>query len=78
MKKVKRLTPTQELQDRVNYLLNENIKLNQQLNMQTKYIAIVDRMLNGPPTIMIACEKIVDAAAHQVSDALQMMKEGRR
>jgi hypothetical protein len=66
-----------QLKDRVRSLENENFRLNQQIAMLSSKANLLEKLVNGPPTIMIACEKIAECAAHQVSDMLQYVKEVR-
>jgi hypothetical protein len=56
--------------------VNDRLKL--QLDEQNKRLVILEKLAYGPPTIMMACEHIVQAAAHQVSDMLQFVKETKR
>lgn len=73
-----KLSWQQLLQNQNKCLEEENYKLQLQVSTQGKQIALLEKVALAPPTIMIACEKLVDAAAHQVSDMLQFVKETRR
>lgn len=64
----------QALKDRNRNLELENWKLKLQLEEQAKRLAMSERVFNSPPTVMIACEKIVEAAAQLTCSANTMMK----
>jgi hypothetical protein len=67
------------LKNRVQYLENENLKLNQQIAMLTRENVVLSRLANAPPTIMIACEKIVESAAQLTTSANELLKrEGKK
>ena len=68
-----KLSWQQEMRDRIKSLQDENLRLNQQIAMLSKQVSILEPIVKGPPTMMIACERIVDAAAHLVGDARQML-----
>ena len=71
------MTSWQEtLKNRVQYLENENLKLNQQIAMLTRENEVLSRLANAPPTIMIACEKIVESAAQLTTSANELLKRG--
>ena len=74
------MTSWQEtLKNRVQYLENENLKLNQQIAMLTRENVVLSRLANAPPTIMIACEKIVESAAQLTTSANELLKrEGKK
>jgi hypothetical protein len=76
--RVKKLTPIALLQNEISQLRDDNLKLNQTIAVQSRELILLNRIAQGPPTIMIACEKIVDAAAQQVTTMLQFVKEVRR
>lgn len=65
----------QELKNRIHSLSNENLRLNQIIATQAEKIKFLERVANGPPIVMEACGRIVDAAAHQVGDMLQYVRE---
>ena len=52
-------------------------KLNLQLTEQGKRLALLDKLVLGPPTLMIACEKIVEAAAQLTCSANTLIKESK-
>ena len=71
------MTSWQEtLKNKVQYLENENLKLNHQIAMLTRENAVLSRLANAPPTIMIACEKIVESAAQLTTSANELLKRG--
>jgi hypothetical protein len=65
-----------KLRNRSIYLEEENFKLNQQVAALSKENALLSKLVMGPPTIMIACEKIVEGAAQLVLSANNIL--GRR
>ena len=67
--KISAPTPTQRLIIRVRYLEEENLKLNQQIAYQVKELTILRHFANAPPTVMIACEKLVEAATQLTTNA---------
>lgn len=75
---MKKISPYKRLQERVNFVedrnyhyVNENALLKNQVDLLTKLVM-------GPPTIMIACEKIVEAAAQVTCSATALMKEVKK
>ena len=66
-----------ELKQRVKYLEMENFKLNQLIASQANQIKLLEKLANINPSVMAACERMTDAAAHQVSDMLGFLKETR-
>ena len=53
----------QSLKNRVKSLEDENLKLNGQIALLVRENNLLNKLVSGPPTIMIACEKVVDSAA---------------
>lgn len=66
------------LQEENANLVKINDKLNLLLVEQGKRLAICERIANGPPTIMIACERIVEAAAQLTTNANNIIDKARR
>jgi hypothetical protein len=52
-------------------------KLNFQMEEQRKRLALMEKFTGGPPTMMIACEKIVEAATQLTCTANSLIKESR-
>jgi len=76
--KIKKLSWQQEIRDRVKYLENENFRLCQELALSQQKVKFLSHFTDGPPTLMIACEKVVEAAAQIATSATTILREGRR
>lgn len=63
------------LKCRIRELENENFKLVQQVAFLKAENTTLHRLVAGPPTIMIACEKIVESAAQVATASVDLAKE---
>lgn len=66
------------LQEENDNLVKINDKLNLLLVEQGKRLALYERITNGPPTIMMACERIVESAAQLTTNANNIIDKARR
>lgn len=63
-------------EDNIN-LRRENAKLSLKLEEKNKYIVTLEQLIKGPPTVLIACEKLVESAADQCKSANQLVRDAR-
>lgn len=71
---MKNISPYKRLEKELQFYKDECSILTLRLEEQEKRIALLNRITSGPPTVLIACEKIVEAAAQVATSAVSVMR----
>lgn len=68
----------QALEDDVNYWKSQYQYKSIEYEKLKAEVEVLRQIAKGPATVTIACEKVVDCAAHMVTDVLQLLKEVKK
>jgi len=66
-----------DMKERNKSLYEEVHRLLSILDEKDNQLKFLESLVKGPPTIMIACEKVVDAAAEQCKSAVELVRHAK-